>query len=158
MHLMELQLTNTKDVAIIDAEDFDKVKDFAWRLDETGYVSIVLCSKRVYSRVCLHQVILGDGLFDHINRNRLDNRKSNLRKATYKQNSWNRAKKTSSKSKYKGVSWHKIRGKWNATIKTGVNKTHLGSFDTEEAAALAYNYAAKKHFGQFAVLNDVVLS
>ncbi len=88
---------------------------------------------------------------DHINGDRLDNRRSNLRAATRQQNSWNSGaqRRRSRTSRYKGVSFDKSRGLWTAHI---LNK-NLGRFDTEEEAALTYDKAATELFGEFAYLN-----
>ena len=102
--------------------------------------------------VLLHRVITNaaKGQFvDHINRNKLDNRRENLRFVTRSQNSINR----NHSSEFRGV--FKTFNKWRASI--GVNRSNikLGAFDTPEAAAAAYNEAAKRLHGEFAVLNDV---
>jgi len=102
--------------------------------------------------VLLHRVIMSaaKGQFvDHANRNKMDNRRSNLRFVTRSQNSINRGHRAD----YRGVRLED--GKWRASI--GVNRKNikLGRFDTPEAAAAAYNEAAKKLHGQFAVLNMV---
>ncbi|MHC4566413.1 MAG: 5'-3' exonuclease H3TH domain-containing protein, partial [Planctomycetota bacterium] len=97
-----------------------------------------------------------DHLFvDHINRNRLDNRKANLRPATAAQNGQNRVKYRKGKysSKYKGVSRRRSRMPWRATIRVNGRPKHLGSFTSEVRAAKAYDRAAKKYHGEFAVLN-----
>jgi len=91
---------------------------------------------------------------DHINGNGIDNRKKNLRQGTYAQNSWNRPKaKGKSRSIYKGVSLHKKDLKWQAQICVQGQRKYLGRFQNQLDAAKAYDHAAKKYYGQFAVLN-----
>ena len=93
-------------------------------------------------------------LVDHINRNGLDNRKANLRTATYTQNSRNRQKTNKNTwSKYKGVTFDYRRKKWLARIVVNRKKRHLGSFNNELDAGRAYDRAAGELYGEFAVLN-----
>ncbi len=94
-----------------------------------------------------------DIVVDHINRNSLDNRKANLRLATPRQNMWNRSNPKPSRSKYKGVCWHKDNEKWVAQIHIDGQQRHLGYFDNEISAAKAYDTAAKKYRGEYAFLN-----
>ena len=91
---------------------------------------------------------------DHINRNGLDNRKSNLRHATYSQNSWNQIKvyHPAYSSKFKGVSKNDS-GKWVAHIATYRVSHYIGTFKTEIEAALAYDEKALQLHGEFAKIN-----
>lgn len=123
-----------------------------------GYAAVVTYHGKVegrykYTREYLHRVIMqpGPGLeVDHINGDRLDNRRLNLRVCTRSSN----AKNTSTKVGYKGV--HKNhRGKWIAQITKNYNCHHLGTFRTAEEAAIAYNDAASILHGEFARLNIV---
>jgi len=92
-------------------------------------------------------------LADHVNANGLDNRKANIRPATRSQNTCNTPKYKSSRSKYKGVTWHKQRKKWYARIRIRGRAISLGYFNDQTEAAKAYDNAAKKLHAQFASLN-----
>lgn len=87
---------------------------------------------------------------DHKNRNRQDNRISNLRDATHSDNARNVTSAKLSSSQYLGVSWHKPTQKWQASIWTGERKKHLGLFHSERLAAEAYDTAAMVMFPKFA--------
>ena len=87
---------------------------------------------------------------DHINRDRTDNRWSNLREATYAENNRNTSIRSDNTSGYKGVSWHKFKSKWRAEIKVDSISKHLGYFSTKEEAYAAYIQAAKLYHGEFA--------
>jgi hypothetical protein len=93
-------------------------------------------------------------LIDHKNGNGLDNQFSNLRAATKAQNQMN----SRSTRGYKGVRFskrHGSPGRWEARIGIGGRYQHLGTFDTAEEAAVAYNAKAVELFGEFARLNEV---
>ena len=90
---------------------------------------------------------------DHKNRNRLDNRMSNLRITTSGQNNYNRESKN--KNGYRGV--HKDKKKYCAKIKYEGNEYGKYGLDTKEEAALAYNELAIKYYGDFAILNTVLV-
>lgn len=93
---------------------------------------------------------------DHRNGSRRDNRWSNLRSATALQNSQNCSKRRVGASGYRGVAWRSRERKWTARIRIGNGQyVHLGYFLDKETAALAYNAAATKYHGAFAVLNLV---
>lgn len=101
-----------------------------------------------------HRMILGlpEGntqIVDHVNRNPLDNRRANLRICTRSQNCMNR--KSTPRSGFKGVVQN--GSGWAAHIKMNRKVHHLGTYRTKEEAARAYDSAAKRMFGEFAVLN-----
>ena len=89
---------------------------------------------------------------DHVNNDgpKHDNRICNLRLATRSQNAANTGKKSTNKSGYKGVSWHKATCKWRAQIMINGKKTHLGLFDSAEDAHKAYVEKIKEIHGEFA--------
>lgn len=90
---------------------------------------------------------------DHRNRIRHDNRIDNLRPCDHQPNCGNSRPRV---HKYKGVTFCKLTGRWKAQIGVNYKNVNLGRYDTMEQAALAYNAAAIRHFGEFAYLNEVV--
>ncbi len=146
-------------VAIVDAEDFERVSQFSWYAQKsrnTHYAvraGAAVNGKQPY--VAMHRFILGepDALVDHWDGDGLNNQKGNLRAASRTQNQANSAKRARCSSKYKGVSWHRASGKWQARVKNANIEHHLGLFVEEYDAALAYNLEAERLFGAFARYN-----
>ena len=133
---------NCKEIArtIINKDDFKKVKDLKWCLDDKGYV----LNGRF--KIRLHHLILPrkKGLFtDHQDGNPLNNRKNNLRYATNQQNQMN-------KKNVKGYYWHKKEKKWVTKIVVNNKYIHLGCFVKESEARQARKNAELEYFGEFA--------
>lgn len=150
---MQIKINNDV-LIIIDKEDFEKVSKYKWRLNNSGYASRNSNNKTLY----LHRILINASTemqVDHINRNKLDNRKSNLRSCTASQNRCNNEKKKNTTSVYRGVCWDKDRFKWVAQISVKHKTIYLGSFLKEKDAALAYNEKAKQIFGEFALINEI---
>lgn len=87
---------------------------------------------------------------DHINRNRADNRRLNLREATMAQNLANTLKHKDNVSGYKGVCWHTAAKKWHAQICVNMQHINLGLYTSKEEAYAAYVAAANNFHGEFA--------
>ena len=87
------------------------------------------------------------------NHNELDNRRDNLRRCTPLQNMQNQRPHRNGSSAFKGVCWNKKREKWQVQIRWEGHKKHLGYFDNEIEAAMAYDIVAVRYFGEFASLN-----
>lgn len=122
--------------AIIDADDVEIVKNIKWRLNNNGYAV-----NNSDTSIFLHRRILNcDTMVDHINGNRLDNRKCNLRPVTKSQNQMD--------VDYKGVYF--VKNKWIAKIKLHQKQIHLGAFAYEEEAKYARWIAEKYVFGEYA--------
>jgi len=141
-------------VALVDDEDYEYLNQFNWCYYRTGYAgrsSKISLGKRYV--ILMHRQIMNtpDGMdTDHINHNKLDNRKENLRVCTGAENLCNRYKWEG--KKYKGV--YIEYGKYIfASITKNRKQIRLGSFPTLEDAARAYDKAAKEIHGKFALLN-----
>jgi hypothetical protein len=143
---------------MVDGEDFDFLNQFYWQVDK--YNSVQTHGGHGIGRILLHRLLMNPDKeveVDHIDGNRLNNQKSNLRFATSSQNKVNRGARKDNKSGYKGVSWHSQRKCWTARIQNPETKKyqHLGLFKTKEEAAQVYNTFASQFFGTFAWLNRV---
>lgn len=141
--------------AIVDDEWFPILYLFNWHYQEEskgGYARKMITIDGKQKPLWMHRLIANcpQGMFvDHINHNKLDNRRENLRLVTVRENGMNREVSKTNKSGIKGVSY--FRKRWRAII----GRKLIGYFDTKEEAAKAYNKAAKNLFGDYAKLNKV---
>jgi hypothetical protein len=139
---------------LVDEQDYSVLTKWKWKLGTSGYAQRNSCQRGEVKTLFLHRFLMSPpaGLsVDHINGNRLDNRKHNLRICTTQQNLQN--SKPRSGRKFKGVT--KSRDAWQARIFADGRRISLGRFRSPEEAAAAYNEAAKTHYGEFAWLNEV---
>lgn len=137
-------------VALVDDEDYPVLSRWKWVRDNSGYAGSGALGR-------MHRVVMGAHkrfVIDHINGNKLDNRKENLRFCTRAQNSLNIGPRNG--RKYKNVS-QTPSGRWRATVFHFREKKtkHIGTFDTEIEAAKAYNAAAIEYHGEYAYLNKI---
>ncbi len=138
----------------IDLDDVEKLRKTRWSLKKTLTSSSVRSSKLgVQSRLIMN--CPKGKLVDHRNHDTLDNRKENLRICTHKENMQNRISDKNSFSIYKGVYKTCTKNLFESSIGVNNKKIALGYFKTEVEAALEYNKAAKKYFGEFAYLNKI---
>ena len=140
-------------VALVDDEDYPSLMKYKWYAHKENHTFYAQRqSQRVAGKqsvIRMHREIMGahKGIeLDHINGNGLDNRKENLRVVTRRENSQN--KHTPKTSKFPGVCWHPISGKWLAQIRVGKKRHHLGLIEDEEAAYEAYKNAVKEFTGK----------
>lgn len=157
--MLQIKLNDNKSV-LVDRKDFEKLINYKWTYKD-GY-AVRFVGKVRNGRKCLymHRSILdaSKGMeVDHINGDGLDNRRSNLRLCTRKENSRNTKIHKHNTSGYKGVVRYyrggKLTGKWLAQIIVDGKKIYGNSYKRKEAAAKAYDSLAKKYFGKFASLN-----
>ncbi len=150
----QLPLTQGK-YALVDDADYDLLSRwdwYAWWSGSVWYARRSHKGKKLY----LHREILKagkDDVTDHVNHDGLDNRRCNIRVCTQLQNARNKPPRKNQSSKYKGVYWHKLAAKWTAQIAPSRCRKHLGVFEKEIDAAVAYDKAAEKYYGEFACLN-----
>ncbi|WP_090476058.1 HNH endonuclease [Nakamurella panacisegetis] len=149
---------------IIDDRDFELINKYTWHLSTEGSAATTLhlgfepiTHRRLVKQLRMHRLIMAvtsvQDHVDHINHNRLDNRRSNLRVCTQRQNNQNIRPTRRNKSGYKGVCAYKSR--WRAYITPNKRQMSLGCFGSKDEAARAYNHAATEFFGEFAYLNTV---
>lgn len=130
----------------VSTED-EYLLSYAWH-EHVGYLRRRLGDKHIY----MHQEIMGKRLgleIDHINGDRMDNRRTNLRFVTHKENCWNQTGKIN-KHSYPGVAYDKRNKKFQAKIQKDGKYHWLGYFKTAKEASDAYNIKKLELFGEFA--------
>lgn len=146
-------------LALVDDDDYEKISEYKWR-NHNGYAARTTPrSAEVRTTILMHREILGDipeGMdVDHINGNKSDNRRSNLRIVTRQQNCHNSPKRARNTSGYKGVSFDKRKNKWRARLRHEGSELFLGYFENKHDAARMCNFWASDLFGEFARLNVI---
>ena len=149
-------------VALVDDEDYDKVCAYTWQAVTNGVDWYAVCT--IYEAdgaqwpLRMHRLIMDapdDMEVDHVDHNTLDCRRNNMRLATHGQNMANRRMPQGENgSGYRGV-YMTTSGKWRAQIKSQGVIHQLGSYDTPEEAAMAWDEAALEMHGAFARLNFI---
>jgi hypothetical protein len=134
--------TKFKGYALVDDVDFDLVSKHKWHSHE-GYAMTNVYKDKKTTLVRMHHLIIGKskGLdIDHINRNRADNQRSNLRIVTRSENLRNGVNPLNT-SGFRGLYWHKSAKKWCAEFKINKKKVYLGLFNSKENAIKILNLA-----------------
>ena len=156
-----IELSTRNGSFLISASDLEKVKRFGWNItvDVNGkkYVTTKKKNKNYYFD--LHRFLMEETnpeiVIDHVNSDGTDNRRSNLRRATYRQNSFNRIVSKRSSTGIKGVFFDKERNKYVARIKVDGKYKNLGRFEDINDAANAYKEAAELHYKEFSRLSSL---
>lgn len=157
--LIKVGLGKNRTYAKVSNEDYKLCCQYTWWVrnsDKYTYPMTTIGNKSV----ALHRVVLGlvdapkTTYVDHINGDRLDNTRENLRICNNAQNQWNTPKKANSKQKYKGVRKTKS-GKYEARIRYKGERFRLGVYPTIEEAVRVYNDKALELHGEFAYINKL---
>lgn len=140
--------------AFIDAADLTLVSPFSWSL-AVGPNTEYAMGRAGERRVFMHVLIYGSVGVDHRDRDGLNNRRANLRKANKTQNGQN-AFGQRGETPFKGVAFHRHSGLYHATINHGGKQISLRYHKTPREAAAAYDEAALRLFGEFALTNKMM--
>lgn len=132
--MKKIKLKNNK-FALVDNDMFSYLNRWKWYVNENGYAI-----RRYKKTIRMHRLVNKTPYkyyTDHINRNKLDNRRINLRTVTKSQNAFNTKLNSNNKSGYKGIYWDKFTNKWRAEIKLNYKKISLGRYSTLKGARIA---------------------
>ena len=145
--------TNKGEEFYFDLEDYDKIKDYCWRIDNKDHYVVTTFKGKI---LCFHRIIMNinDSSLDvdHINHVKHNNRKSNLRIVKRNQNASN---KTPSNNRVPGVMFRKTKNKWIARITKNYKNIYLGSFNSFEEAVRARKEAEEVYFGEYSYDNSM---
>lgn len=146
---------NTNNMFLFDKEDFDLIKDYSWKETKQHFVKAIKNNKDVFLHRLVMNVTDKNIHIDHIQHNRLDNRKVMLRKASCHQNTMNKVLAVNNRSGTTGVCWEKESNKWHSYIWFNGKTIHLGRFENKEDAIQARIEAEDKYFGEFSIHNSM---
>jgi len=149
-----IKLTQNKQ-AVVDDGDHEELSRYSWYYKQ-GYAvrNSEYSNDGKRTTIRMHREIMSTPTgfeTDHINHDKLDNRRKNLRIVDRSQNMWNR-KPQKGRSPYKGVTYNKKHGKWYAQIQKNGVKIHIGSYSSDIEASKAYQEAASRLHGTFAFI------
>lgn len=135
-----------------DKEDYEKIKNHTWSKKSDGY----LHARIENNLITLHKYLFPAYRFvDHINHNKADNRRCNLREVTKSQNAMNRKNQSNSTTGVTGVVWNKCNQKWRSRITVNNKRIELGSYCNFEDAVKARKNAEEKYFGEYSYDNSL---
>lgn len=140
---------------IIDCDDYQKIKNYTWRASSNGYIITTKNRKNIL----LHRLIMNPSdnlIVDHINHNKKDNRKKNLRICTMSNNNMNKSKLSSNTSGVTGVTWNENSGCWVSQIGLNNNMIILGYNTNFDEAVKLRKEAEEKYFGEYSYNNSIL--
>lgn len=144
--------TNNNTIFIFDLDDYDKIKNHTW-LEVHGYILSMPYNQKT---IMLHRLIMDtdeDMIVDHINHDKSDNRKENLRNCTISQNGMNSKLRIDSKTGVTGV--YKFKDRYCCEIHINGKKIHLGYYDDFDKAINVRKQAEEKYFGEYSYDNSM---
>lgn len=137
---------NDENYMLCDIEDWERLNGHYWFMNDAGYA---VCETMKTGTLRFHKLVTGttaEVIIDHINRNKLDNRKCNLRIATASVNAINRGLQSNNTTGYKGVYFDKRRRVWKAWVKVSGKLITLGSYPKKEEAIAARKAGEEKYY------------
>lgn len=162
-HEYGIGYTNKGEMFYFDLDDYEKINKYCW-VQSNGYIVA-----REYGsqnkNINMHRLIMNmldnddsNIYIDHINHNKSDNRKLNLRLVTNSQNQMNRKTPLNNTSGVIGVSWSKSKQKWRAYIEKDSKYIHLGYYDEFEDAVAARKIGEEKYYGEYSYNNSIIIA
>lgn len=143
---------------LFDAEDLPLIESRNWYRDKDGYLVSCYYFSGVRRFVRFHRIVMkatSQQIVDHINKNRADNRKGNLRLCNSSENDRNRSRYSTNTSGVTGVFFDKRRRKWVANITYNNKRLHLGRYASKEDAVRARLSKEVELFREFAPQRDL---
>lgn len=131
--------------AIVNNSDYKELIQYEWHRNYDGYATR-RGPRPLQEMIFMHRVVNKTPEkyeTDHINGNRLDNRRLNLRSVTHAENNWNTSKYRNNTSGYKGIYRHNVNGSWSARIKINGRRFSLGYYPNKKMAHFAYRLAER---------------
>jgi len=139
--------------ALVSAEDYEELSKYKWRLSSNGYVirteHYYSEGKRKTLHPAMHRQIMGEPagrVVDHINRDKQDNRRENLRICTQSENNLNNPLRSTNTSGHHGVRFKKDKKRWIAEIGVGGKTLFIGNFNDIESAVKARKAAERQYY------------
>ena len=144
--------TLKNEVFYFDLEDYDRIKNYCWFIDNRGYVLTNTFGVETHKMIQMHRLLTNfpkDKDVDHINHNTTDNRKKNLRVCLHRDNQKNIKLASDNTSGVTGVHWDKTRNSWFASIQSNNKTINIGRFTNFDDAVKARKEAEEKYFGEY---------